>query len=105
FVQGGCTNGLQFTTSQHWFENRCGINGTFCGTGTNQGVDLVNEQDNVTAGTDFFEYFFQAFFEVTTVTGTCNQRTQIQGVELLVFQRLWDVIAYNGLCQTFDDGG
>src|SRR5699024_8044417 len=80
FIQGGCTNGLQFTTGQHRFQNRCGIDGAFRGTGTHQGVDLVDEQDDVTAGPDFFEHLFQAFFEVTTVTGPGNQRTQVQGV-------------------------
>ena len=66
-VQGGCANGLQFASSQHGLEDGGGINRALCGTRTDKGVDLVDEQDNVPAGADFLQNLLQTLFEVTAV--------------------------------------
>ena len=73
FVESGCTNGLQFTTSQHGLENACSVNGAFSSTSTNESMNFVDEQNDVATGLDFFENFLQALFEVTAVTATCNE--------------------------------
>ena len=66
-VQGGCTDGLQFASSQHGLEDGGSVNRALCGTCTNEGVNLINEQDDVAAGADFLQNLLQALFEVTAV--------------------------------------
>ena len=68
FLSGGGANGLQFPPRQHGLEDRGRVNRTFCGARPHQGVDLVDEQNNVAAGADFFQNFLQALLEVAAVT-------------------------------------
>ena len=51
-VQGGGTDGLQLAASQHRLQDGGGVDSALCGTGTDEGVNLVNEQDNVAAGAE-----------------------------------------------------
>jgi hypothetical protein len=66
-VQGGGADGLQLAAGQHRLEDRGGVDRAFGGTGTDQGVQLVDEQDDVPAGADLLEHLLQALLEVTAV--------------------------------------
>ncbi|MCB5291517.1 hypothetical protein BJQ90_00943 [Arthrobacter sp. SO3] len=66
-VQRGGTDGLELTAGQHGLQNRGRIDGALGGTGTDQGVDFINEQDDVAAGADLLEDLLEALFEVTAV--------------------------------------
>src|ERR1700710_302392 len=90
-VEGGRTNGLQLTAGQLRLEDRRRVDRTFGRSGTDQRVQLVDEQDDVAAGVDLLEYLLQALLEVTAVAAAGHQRTKVEGVELLVFQRLGDL--------------
>src|SRR5690625_3248877 len=96
---------LQFTARQHGLQDARGIDRAFGGTRTHQGVDLVDEQDDVTARADFFQDLLQALFKVTAVARTGHQRTQVEGVELLIFQHFGYVAAHNALGQALNNGG
>src|SRR5699024_6137661 len=74
-IQRGRTNGLQLTASQLRFEQGRRIDSAFCGTCADQGVDLVDEQDDIAALVNLLQHLLQALFEVTAVTGTGHQRT------------------------------
>ncbi len=103
-IQGGGTNGLEFTTRQHRLEDGRGIDRTLGGTGTHERVDLVDEEDDVPAGPDFLQDLLQALFEVTAVTGTGHEGAEVKRVELLVLDGLRDVSADDRLGKAFDDG-
>ena len=70
-----------------------------------EGVDLVDEHDDVAAGADLLEHLLQALLEVTAVAGAGDQRAEVEGVELLVLQRLGHLAADDRLGQALDDGG
>ena len=72
FIERGCTNGLEFTTGKHRLEDRRCVDCAFSSAGTDKGVDLVDEQDDVAAGLDFLEDLLEAFLEVTAITRTCD---------------------------------
>ena len=99
------TDRLQLTTSQHRLEDRRSVDRTFGGAGTDEGVDLVDEQDDVAAGLDLLEDLLQALLEVTAVAGAGDQGTEIEGVELLALDRLGNVVAGDLLGQALDDRG
>jgi hypothetical protein len=63
----------------------------------------VDEQDDVTAGLDLFEDLLETFLEVTAVTGAGDQRTEIEGVELLAGDGLGHLALDDGLREAFDD--
>ena len=104
-VERGGADRLQLAAGQLGLEDRRGVDRALGGTGTHQGVQLVDEQDDVAAGVDLLEHLLQAFLEVTAVAAARHQRSQVQRVELLVLQRLGDLAVHDGLRESFDDGG
>ena len=104
-VQGGGTDGLQLAASQHRLQDGCSVDSALCGTGTDEGVNLVNEQDNVAAGANLLEHLLEAFLKVTAVPGSRDQGSQIQGVQVLIFESFGDIAVYDGLRQALNDGG
>ena len=77
FVESGRTDGLQFSASQQWLQDGCCIDGTLGCTRTNQGVNFVDEGDDVATGANFFGYLLEALFEVTAVTRAGDKRTHV----------------------------
>ena len=73
--------------------------------GTHEGVELVDEQDDVAAGADLLEHLLEALLEVAAVAGAGDQRAEVERVELLALERLGDVVGDDLLGQALDDGG
>ena len=103
-VEGGRADGLQLTTGQHRLQDAGGVDGALGGTRTHQGVDLVDEQDHVTTGADLLQHLLQALLEVAAVARTRHQRAEVEGVDVLVAQRLGHVAADDGLRKALDHG-
>ena len=78
------TDGLQLAPSQHRLEDRRRVDGTLGGAGTDEGVDLVDEQDDVAAGLDLLEDLLEALLEVAAVARAGDERAEVERVELLV---------------------
>ena len=103
-VERGGADGLQLATGQHRLEDRRGVDGALGGTGTHEGVQLVDEQDDVAAGADLLEHLLQALLEVAAVAGAGHERAEVERVELLALQRLGHVVGHDLLGQALDDG-
>ncbi len=73
--------------------------------GPDEGVDLVDEQDDVAAGADLLEDLLQPLLEVTAVAAAGDQRAEVEGVELLVLEGLGHLALDDVLGQALDDGG
>ena len=104
FVERGRTDRLQLASGEHRLEDRGSVDGTFCDAGPDEGMKLVDEQDDVAAGPDLLQDLLEPLLEVTPVATAGNERAQVQGVELLALQRLWDVVLHDLLGQPFDYG-
>src|SRR3546814_12435739 len=87
----------------HGLQDGSGVDGALGGTGTHEGVELVDEQDDVAAGADLLEHLLEALLEVAAVAGAGHERTEVERVELLVLQRLGDVVGDDLLGQALDD--
>ncbi len=104
-VEGGRADRLKFAACKHGLEHLGGVDGAFGGTCTDQGVDLVDEQDDVAASADLLEDLLEAFLEVTAVAATGNQRAHIKAVNLLVLDGLGHVAVHDRLGEALDDRG
>ncbi len=82
-VERGGTDGLELTTSQHRLEDAGGVDGTLGRAGTDEGVDLVDEEDDVAAGLDLLEHLLEALLEIAAVAGAGDECTEVERVELL----------------------
>ena len=99
------TDRLQLAAREHRLQDGRGVDGTFGGARPDEGVDLVDEKDDVAAGTDLLENLLQTLLEVTPVAAAGDERAQVQGVELLAGQRLGHLVGHDALCEALDDRG
>ena len=104
-VGGGGADGLQLATGQHRLQDRRSIDGALGGTRTHQGVDLVDEQHDVAAGLDLLQHLLQALLEIAAVAATGDERAEVEGVELLVAQRVGHFVRDDALGEALDDRG
>ncbi|GHS89420.1 hypothetical protein AGMMS50218_15670 [Actinomycetota bacterium] len=104
-LERGRTDGLQLAAGQHRLEDARRVDRALGGTRTHEGVDLVDEQDDVAARADLLEDLLQALLEVTAVPAAGHERAEVERVELLVLQRLRHVAAHDVLREALDDGG
>ena len=104
-VERGGADGLQLAAGQHRLEDRGGVDGALGGTGTDEGVELVDEQDDVAAGADLLEHLLEALLEVAAVAGAGDEGAEVERVELLAGERLGHVVGGDRLGQALDDGG
>ena len=106
FFQRGGTDAAEFAACQSRFENVGRIHGAFALTGTHEGVDFVDEEDDATlSGGHFVDHALEALFKFAFVFGTGHECAHVEREDALVAQVLRYVAASDALCQTFDDGG
>ena len=102
-VEGGRADGLQLAAGQHRLEDGGRVDRALGRAGADEGVDLVDEQHDVAAGADLLEDLLQPLLEVTAVARPGDQRAEVEGVDLLVLQRLGHVALDDVLGQALDD--
>ena len=106
FVERGGTDGPQFATRQSRLQNVGGIHGTFATACTHQGVNLVDEENDVALGVShFLDDAFQTFFKLALVLGSGHQCTHIQRVDLLVLQVLGHITSNDTPGQALHNSG
>src|SRR5690606_4808051 len=104
-LKGRRTNAANLTRGQQRLEQVGGIHDTpGRGTSTNDGVDLVDEQDGLWALAQLVEQGLEALLEVTTVLGARQQSAEIKGINHAVSQQVRHLTIDNALGQAFGDG-
>src|SRR6185312_5124923 len=71
--------------------------------GADERVDLVDEQDDVAAGLDLLEDLLEALLEVAAVAAAGDECAEVERVQLLVAQRVGDVVVDDLLGEALDD--
>ena len=104
-VERGGTDGLQLTAGEHRLEDGRGVDRALGGTGSDERVQLVDEQDDVAAGADLLQHLLEALLEVAAVARARDQRAEVEGVELLALERLGDVAVDDVGGEALDDRG
>ena len=104
FIQGGGTDQAQFTTSKHGLEHVGCCHGAFASASTHQGVEFIDEGNDLTIRViDFFEDCLEAFFKFASILCTCNEGRDVEGDKLLVLEAVGDVTGDNALGESFHD--
>ena len=103
-LEGGGADGLQLAAGQHRLEDAGGVDRSLGRPGPDQGVDLVDEEDDVAACPDLFEDLLQPLLEVTAVARAGDEGTEIEGVEVLVGERVGNGPFNDLLGEALDDG-
>ena len=104
-IKSSCTNDLDLATRQGRLQNVRRIHGTFRIARTNQIVDLVNNQNNVSALLDLTDQTLHAAFKLASKLGTCYQSSQIQKEDFLITQLVGNIAGCDPLSKTFCNSG
>ena len=96
---------VQVATGERRLEDVAGIHGALGGTRAHDGVELIDEQDNLTLGFLYFlEHGLQAVLELAAVLGAGDQRAHVELDEVAVAQGTRHVAGHDTLGDALDDG-
>ena len=106
FVERSCADGTQLAASQRGLQHVRGVHRAFGGAGADEGVQLVDEQNDLPFGFgDFLQHGLQPVLEFAAIFRARHQGGQIQRDDPLGLQNLGHVAGHNSPRQPFDDGG
>lgn len=105
-LQRGGTDEPQLPARQHRLDHVARVHrGLTCGTGTDDGVHLVDECDDLPSGVlDVVQDGLEAFLELAPILRTGDHRTEVEGDHGLPAQALRHVTGDDALRKTLDDG-
>ena len=99
----GGTDDLESTAREHGLEHRARIDRTLGRTGTDDGVHLVDKQDDVVGFGRLLDHVLEALLKLTAILGTRDKTRQIERPDILVHKILGHVAGSNLLRQALDD--
>ena len=106
FVERGGADGAQLAARQRGLEHVGGVHGAFGGAGAHQGVQFVDEENDLALGFGhFLQQSLQAVFEFAAIFCSGDQRGQIERHDPLGLQNFRHVAGDDALRQAFDNGG
>ncbi len=104
-VEGGGADHAQLATGQHGLEHVARVHRPLGRSGTDDGVQFVDEGDDLAAGVgDLLQDRLQPLLELAPVLGPRHHGTQVEGQEPLVLQALGDVALHDAPGQALHDG-
>ena len=96
---------MQVATGERRLEDVTGVHGALSGTRAHDGVELIDEQDDLALGLLYLlEHGLQAVLELAAVLGTGDQRAHVKLDEVAVTQGARNVAGHDTLGDTLDDG-
>ena len=101
FIQGGGTNALDLSTRECRLEHVGSVQRTACASCANDGVDFVDEQNDVRRLFQLIHHRLHAFLKLTSVLGACHQRSDVQRDNAFVEQHTADLFLHDAEGQTF----
>src|SRR5688572_1245335 len=78
-IQRRSPNALDLAARQGRLQHIGGVDGSLCGSCSNQRMQLIDKNDDIASLDYFFHHDLETLFELPAVFGTSNERSQIQG--------------------------
>ena len=100
----GGTDNLEGAAREHRLEHGARVDGALGGTGTDDGVHLIDKQDDVVGLGCLLDHVLEALLELTAILGARNETRQVERPDILVHEVLGHVAGGDLLGQTLDDG-
>ena len=104
-IEGGCADSAQLAARQRRLEHVRSIDSTFGCARTHQGVQFVDEQDDLPVRLfNILEHCFQAVFELPTILSAGQHGAEVERDHSLVAQQFRHIAGENAPRQSFHDG-
>ena len=100
----GGTDDLESTACENGLEHGARVDGALGRAGTDDGVHLVDKQDNVVGFGRLLDHVLEALLKLTAILGTRDKTRQVERPDILVHEVLGHVAGCNLLSQALDDG-
>ena len=105
FFQRGGTDTAQFAARQGWFQDIGGIHCAIASSRTDQGVNFVDEEDDIAVGLrHLVDHALQTFFKFAFVLRARHEGTHIERIQAATLQAHGHVAAHDTLGQALNDG-
>ena len=104
FVERGRADALHLAAAERGLDDVRGVHRAFRRTGADDGVQFVNEQNDVLRAADFVHDGLDALFKLAAILGARDHQREVEGDDALVAQDFRHVAAGDFLRQAFDDG-
>ena len=106
-VERGGADGTQLAAGERRLQHVARVQGGIAaGTGSDNGVQLIDEQDDVAVGfLHLAQHVLQAVLELAAVLRAGHHGAQVERHDLAVLQRRGHVAGHDALGQTLHDGG
>ena len=104
FLGRGGTDNLKGTAREHGFEHGARVDGALGRTGTDDGVHLVDKQDDVVGFGGLLNHVLEALLKLAAILGARHEARQVERPDILVHEVLGHVAGCNLLSQALDDG-
>src|SRR5579875_2189013 len=105
-IKSGRPNAVEFTASQHGFEQVRGIHRSFSGAGTHHGMELVDKQDYLALSLlNLLQDSFETLFELASVLCTRYECAHVQRNQSPILKSFRYIARHDPLSQTLDDRG
>ena len=101
----GRADALQLTAAQRGLDDVRRVHRAFGGTGADDGVQFVDEKDDVFRAANFVHHRFDALFELAAIFRARDHEREIERDDFFVAQKLGHVAARDFLREPFDDRG
>jgi hypothetical protein len=95
---------LDLAACEGRLEDRSGVDRTLRGACADEVVELVDEQDDVSALGDLLHHLLQALLELTAVLRPGDESREVEGVDLLALEELRHLARGDAGCEALDDG-
>src|SRR5258708_15593803 len=105
FVERGRADALQLAAGERGLEDVRRVHRTLGGTGADDRVQLVDEDDDVLRALDLVHHGLDALLELAAVFGAGDHQREVEGDDLLVREDLGHVALGDLLRKALDDGG
>ena len=102
-VQRRCADAVQFATRKRRLEHIGSIHRPFRLAGANQGVEFVNEQNDVARAAKLLQHGLEALFKFASIFGPSQQRSKIERQQPTAFQGFRHITLDDALRQAFHD--
>ena len=105
-VQRGSADGAQLSASQRRLEHVGGVNGAFGGSGADQGVQLIDEEDDLALRVfNFLQDGLEAVFKLAAIFRSGQHGAEIECDHALVLEYFRHIAGNDALREALDDGG
>ena len=99
----GGTDDLESTACENGLEHGARVDGALGRAGTDDGVHLVDKQDNVVGFGRLLDHVLEALLKLTAILGARDKTRQVERPDILVHKILGHIASSNLLRQALDD--